>query len=236
MGHAIRRSVALPDGSRVSYALSGAGRDPVVLLHGGTGSLIDWDPAAAILARRHQVVAIDMLGFGRSDRPPGRYTPWRLADSVLRAMDGAGAERAHLVGHSLGGRVAIEIALTRPERTGRMAVIAPMGFGRLSAAGFALGFAHWGMHRATLRTLPYPDLDVRLDDARLRAGAPVGAPTKVIWGEGDMFFPARYAARAVAAMPGASAEIVEAAGHAPHRQFPERVAASLLEFLAGGAP
>ncbi len=236
MGQANCRSAALPDGSRVSYTASGAGGDPVVLLHGGTGSRGDWDRAAAILAGRHRVVAVDMIGFGESDRPRGRYSPGRLAESVLCAMDHAGAERAHLVGHSLGGRVALEIALRFPERAGRIAVIAPMGFGRLTAAGFVLGLAHWAAHRAALRRLPYPDLDVELDDAGLRSGARVSAPARVIWGARDLFFPARYASRALEVMPGACAEILESAGHAPHRQFPERVASSLLEFLAAGPP
>ena len=227
------RSAILPDGSHVAYSVTGSRGKPVVLLHGGTGSRRDWERTASLLSERHVVVAVDMIGFGDSDRPRGRYTYRRLADSVVCAMDDLAIDGAHLVGHSLGGRVALDVARSRPERTRCLVMIAPMGFGRLTAPGFMLGLAHWAAHRLTFSRLPYPDLEVEIDDRGLRRSAGVTADTKVIWGAGDVFFPSRYADRVLSAIPGASAEIFESAGHSPHLEFPERFSDSLLEFLAG---
>ena len=233
MGEIDYCSAALPDGSRVAYTVTGSKGKPIVLLHGGTGTRRDWERAASMLSERHVVVAVDMIGFGDSDRPRGRYTCGRLADSVICAMDQLAIDRAHLVGHSLGGRVALDVARSHPERTGCLVMIAPMGFGRLSVPGFMLGLAHWAAHRLTLTPLPYPDLEIEIDDSGLRSPASIAADTKFIWGGGDMFFPSRYADRVLSAIPSASAEIFESAGHSPHLEFPERFSDCLLDFVAG---
>ena len=158
-------------------------------------------------------------------------------------MDDLAIDSAHLVGHSLGGRVALDVARSRPERTGCLVMISPMGFGRLSVTGFMLGIAHWAVHRLTFSRLPYPrprDRDrrsrpseVRQRGCRYQGHPSVAADTKVIWGAGDVFFPSRYADRVLSAIPGASAEIFESAGHSPHLEFPERFSDSLLEFVGG---
>lgn len=227
------RPAKMADGGRVAYEVTGAGGSPVVLLHGGTGTRRDWDAVARALSERHVVVAVDMIGFGDSDRPPGRYTPGRLADSVICVMDELEIDSAHLVGHSVGGRVAVEVARRHPGRTDRLVLVAPMGFGRLTAPGFMLGLIHWAAHRLTLRPLPYPDLELVIDDADLRRSVGITADTRVLWGARDAFLPSRYAGRVTSAIPGATSHIFDGAGHAPHREIPEQLAEDLIEFLSG---
>ena len=88
-------------------------------LHGLGGTKASFLPTVAALADRYRVVALDLPGFGESDKPIGAPydAPW-FARSVFAAMDALDIERAHIAGNSMGGRVAIEAGLTDHERTG----------------------------------------------------------------------------------------------------------------------
>ncbi len=103
-------------GTRLHYRVLGEG-PPVIALHGASGNLLDWTigPAAA-LARTHRVLLFDRPGLGHSGTPPGcdasdPFVQARLMADAARAL---GVERAHLVGHSYGGSVALAWALERP--------------------------------------------------------------------------------------------------------------------------
>jgi pimeloyl-ACP methyl ester carboxylesterase len=110
---------------RISTLTMGAGPD-VVLLHGLGGTKASFFDTAAFLSRRYRVHAMDLPGFGGSSKPAvAQYGAPFAARAVLAAMDSLGVERAHLVGNSMGGRVAIEIGLQRPERVGALALLCP---------------------------------------------------------------------------------------------------------------
>ena len=117
--------VHLP-GRRVSMLTMGEGRD-VLLLHGlGATKASFYDTAAALSRDGYRVHALDLPGFGSSSKPAtAPYTARWFADTVLGVMDRLGIERAHLVGNSMGGRVAIELALREPERVGALALLSP---------------------------------------------------------------------------------------------------------------
>jgi 3-oxoadipate enol-lactonase len=106
------------DGARLYYELHGNVGDPVVLVHGYTGDLGDWRHQVAALAPDHRVLVMDHRGHGRSSAPADRasYTIERMADDVEELARHAGFDRYHLVGHSMGGMVAQEIALRAAER------------------------------------------------------------------------------------------------------------------------
>ena len=109
--------VTLPDGVRL-HALR-AGRGPaLLLLHGFTGSAATWAPFLAPLAGRHDVVAVDLLGHGASDRPPdpARHAAARVADDLAALLDALGVARAAVLGYSMGGRLALHFALAHPDR------------------------------------------------------------------------------------------------------------------------
>jgi pimeloyl-ACP methyl ester carboxylesterase len=79
---------------------------------------------AARLARRFQVITIDNRGIGASDTPPGHYATRMMADDVLAVLDHAGIRQASLVGTSLGGMIAQELALAHPERVDKLVLVA----------------------------------------------------------------------------------------------------------------
>jgi pimeloyl-ACP methyl ester carboxylesterase len=113
-------------GIRCSYLEAGP-RDapPVLLLHGLGGTNASMLPLIADLAHDHRVIAPDFPGFGGSDAPRWRYRPADLAEWVLAFQADLGAPTAAVVGNSLGGRVAIETALTAPRSVTRMVLLCP---------------------------------------------------------------------------------------------------------------
>lgn len=123
---------ALPACARVEVAgqrvhLERAGRgEPVVLLHGFGCSSYAWRGVTAALARRYEVVAPDLNGFGWTERPRDgeAYTLQGQESLVWGLLDELGIDRAHLVGHSYGGGLAIWMAWRRPERVRTLTLVA----------------------------------------------------------------------------------------------------------------
>jgi pimeloyl-ACP methyl ester carboxylesterase len=110
---------------RVSTLTMGAGPD-VLLLHGLGGTRASFFETAAALSRSYRVHAPDLPGFGSSSKPSlGAYNARWFADIMLGLMDELGIERAHLVGNSMSGRVAIEIGLLAPRRVRGLALLCP---------------------------------------------------------------------------------------------------------------
>jgi pimeloyl-ACP methyl ester carboxylesterase len=110
---------------RISTMTMGRGPD-VLLLHGLGGTRASLFETAATLSRRYRVHAPDLPGFGSSSKPPlGAYNARWFADIMLGLMDQLEIPWAHVVGNSLGGRIAIEIGLNAPERTGALGLLCP---------------------------------------------------------------------------------------------------------------
>jgi pimeloyl-ACP methyl ester carboxylesterase len=117
--------VRLP-GRRISTLTLGEGRD-VLLIHGlGAAKSSFFDLAANLADAGYRVHALDLPGFGGSSKPAlAPYSATWFATSVLGVMDQLGIERAHLVGNSMGGRVALEIGLREPDRVSAIAALSP---------------------------------------------------------------------------------------------------------------
>jgi pimeloyl-ACP methyl ester carboxylesterase len=116
-------------GHTVSYRTAGSG--PVLLLvHGITGSCEHWRAAIPPLAERFTVVAPDLLGHGRSAKPRGDYSLGAYAAGLRDLMLALGHERVTVVGHSLGGGVAMQFAYQFPERCERLVLVSSGGLGR----------------------------------------------------------------------------------------------------------
>jgi pimeloyl-ACP methyl ester carboxylesterase len=117
-------SVETPVG-RLSTLSAGLG-DPVVCIHGLGATKASFLPTVAALAPERRVIAIDLPGFGESDKPlSASYDAPYFAAAVSALLDGLGIESADLIGNSMGGRVALEAGLLYPERVRRMALLAP---------------------------------------------------------------------------------------------------------------
>src|SRR5215213_11879723 len=117
--------VALERGGRVSALTMGEGPD-VLLLHGLGATKTSFFDTAAALSGSYRVHVLDLPGFGGSSKPAlAKYGAPFFARSVLGTMDALGIERAHLVGNSMGGRVAIEVGLRSPDRVRGIALLSP---------------------------------------------------------------------------------------------------------------
>jgi pimeloyl-ACP methyl ester carboxylesterase len=116
-------------GINTRYWVEGAG-SPVVLIHGLSNSIEHWLLNIYALAAEHTVYALDLVGHGRTDKPLSRsYDLSDLARFVIDFMDALGIERADLIGHSLGGGVALVIAEASPERVRRLVLVDSVGLG-----------------------------------------------------------------------------------------------------------
>jgi 4,5:9,10-diseco-3-hydroxy-5,9,17-trioxoandrosta-1(10),2-diene-4-oate hydrolase len=114
-------------GINTRYWVEGAG-SPVVLIHGLSNSIEHWLLNINALAAEHTVYALDLVGHGRTDKPLSRsYDLSDLAGFVVDFMDARGIERADLIGHSLGGGVALVVAETSPERVHRLVLVDSVG-------------------------------------------------------------------------------------------------------------
>src|SRR3954469_707108 len=110
---------------KLSTLTMGEGPD-LLLLHGLGGAKSSLFDTATALSRRYRVLAIDLPGFGGSSKPANApYGAPYAARAVVGAMDALGIGRAHLVGNSMGGRVAIEVGLREPDRVGGLGLLCP---------------------------------------------------------------------------------------------------------------
>ena len=116
-------------GHRVAYRMAGSG-PPIVLIHGITSSSVMWEEVGPQLARDHTVVAPDLLGHGQSAKPRGDYSMGAFASGIRDLVLSLELGPVTLVGHSLGGGVAMQFAYQFPERTARLALVSSGGLGR----------------------------------------------------------------------------------------------------------
>src|SRR2546423_403444 len=116
-------------GHRVSYRRAGWG-PVIVLIHGITGSSQTWEHVIEPLAEHYTVVAPDLLGHGESAKPRGDYSLGAYASGIRDLIAAIGHDRATIVGHSLGGGVAMQMAYQFPERCERLVLVSSGGLGR----------------------------------------------------------------------------------------------------------
>lgn len=116
-------------GHPISVRVQGEG-PPLVLIHGITSSSACWGEVVEPLAERHTVIAPDLLGHGESDKAGGDLSLGALANMVRDMLLILGYDRATIVGHSLGGGVAMQFAYQYPERVERLALVSSGGLGR----------------------------------------------------------------------------------------------------------
>jgi pimeloyl-ACP methyl ester carboxylesterase len=155
-------------GARINYAEMGDG-PPVILIHGLSGCWQNWLENIPHLARRHRVVALDLPGFGESELPQDEISIpgyGRFVDAFLGQI---GVERAALIGNSMGGFIAAEVAISHPSRVEKLVLVSAAGLMRVGNARLtALERAARLFHPATAAVLARRDYLVRRPKLRRR--------------------------------------------------------------------
>jgi pimeloyl-ACP methyl ester carboxylesterase len=127
-------------GIETSYLEAGSGK-PVIMLHGsgpGVSGLANWQHNIPTLAQRFHVLAPDIVGFGATERPDGIvYSLRTWTDHVWAFLDAHDIQRTAIVGNSLGGRIALQMATDRPDRITKMALMGAPGVGMTLTDGLA---------------------------------------------------------------------------------------------------
>jgi pimeloyl-ACP methyl ester carboxylesterase len=226
----------LVDGAPTEYRVAGEG-EPVVLVHGLSGSWRWWQPILAPLAEHRRVHLLDLPRLGHR-LPAAGLTCW-----LGRWLEAASLESVDLIGHSLGGLIVAELASSQPERAQRLALVAPAGIpcgSRMLSRGIRLVGTLYDV-RGRLPTLVGDA--VRAGPLSILRGAlfasdrdlslelaSVQARTLLVWGEHDRLFPARIAAEWQRMLPH-SRLVRLRCGHVPMWEAPRELASCLLTFL-----
>jgi 3-oxoadipate enol-lactonase len=228
---------------------TGTGR-ALVLLHGIVADHRVWAPVAPALARERRVVAIDLPGFGRSEPAGSGFDLEAVAAAILTGLRAHGVEEPFdLVGHSLGGGVAIQLAAQHPGVVARLILVAPAGLTPLPPrlATLVRGVGSLGhlvpavLARSvenaspTARSNGQAVVTISTVDLRPRLRE-ITAPIGVIWGEADRTVPIRGLDELIARRPEAQVVRLPEIGHVPMVEAPERFVAALWGLIGDLAP
>src|SRR5207302_1466027 len=206
---------------------------------------IEWRFTLPRFARSHRVFAPDLPGFGRSDKPRGEsYGIPFFARTLDRYLEGRRLKGVDLVGTSMGGRVALEMALKYPERVRRVASRYIGARGDLEKTmddDYLRDLREMYQERgypeaylATVRSMAnFRWMVGELDVARKLEGLKV--PLLIIWGANDPLFPVEQAIRAHGRLPGSRLVVIEGAGHTPQAERPDEFNRHLAGFLKNSA-
>jgi pyruvate dehydrogenase E2 component (dihydrolipoamide acetyltransferase) len=250
-------------GRTISYAGAGADGEVLLLIHGYGGDRNSWLFLQEPLAARYRVYALDLPGHGTSAKDVGTDPAAAieiLADAAAGVLDAVGVDAAHLVGHSLGGAVALAVAARELRRISSVTLIAPAGFGSQINAGYLRGFADAQTRRELKPVvaelfaneglvtrqlvddlLAYKRLDGVDEALHVLLGALLDGDAQRM----DLTLPEGLpvtvvwgsADRVIPAaqeqsVPGAVRRLVDGAGHMPHMERPAEVQAAIEETIA----
>lgn len=232
---------------RIHALHTGAG-DHLLLLHGLSGSSGWWRHNVPALAERFRTHTPDLVGFGRSKAWTAQPTIPEMAQIVEQWMDLQSIEQTHLIGHSMGGQIAIHIAAKSPQRVRKLVLVSSAGIPRkLSMSALAHFMAEvipprrWGnraflptIARDALRAGPRAFLGATSlllrDDVRPLLPL-IQAPTLLIWGKLDPLTPFMHGEFMAQHIPAARLLTFEDAAHMPMVDRPERFNREVLHFL-----
>ncbi|HLO02501.1 MAG TPA: alpha/beta hydrolase [Symbiobacteriaceae bacterium] len=246
--------VQLSNGMELFYREAGAGERTLLLLHGNTASSLWWERVIPHLPSGWRILAPDLRGCGDSTKPAGEWTMSDLAQDVALFLGAMELDQAVIVGHSLAGGIALQVAAEYPALVERLVLInsAPIDGLRLGPEAYV------EVPEAVLRyalglmmpTAPKDEFYERLVEesvtksgpARIRHGralyemdlsgvaSSLRQPTLVLWGAQDPLVTRAMMERMAAALPNAVLEVWEDVGHSAPVEAPERLATRIVEF------
>jgi pimeloyl-ACP methyl ester carboxylesterase len=247
-------------GRRICYYDTGEG-PALVLVHGVGGDADQWAFCLDALAASHRVIALDLLGFGRSDKPPIDYRIAGFVEMLDRFLSSLGIARASLLGHSLGGWIVATFAISFPDRVHRLILNDAAGIDEGSRplavdlnistraslrAAFECMFFDKSMVTEDLVDLAYGLHLERGDGHTIRSVletlasplekldarlAQLNVPTLILWGEDDAITPVAMAHAFHRMVAGSQMTIVPQCGHLPPLEKPREFATAVTDFL-----
>jgi pimeloyl-ACP methyl ester carboxylesterase len=232
---------------------------PVVLLHGWGGRLESMAPVARCLEGPRRVLALDLPGFGDAPVPDDVWGSREYADFVRNLLWARGVERAHFVGHSFGGKVALQVAVARPGLVDKLVVVGSSGLRTppsasarakrlISKAAHAAGTL--GPPGRRVRAVVYDRIAsqdykeagplrpvlVKTVNEDLSGVLPeVVAPTLVVWGDTDGSVPLDHGRKMAGLIPDAGLVVFEGAGHFAYLDEPARFCRIVRHFFGSPA-
>jgi 3-oxoadipate enol-lactonase len=247
-----------PDGCRLNYELHGPQEGaPLLLLEGLGGDIPGWRRNIPRLAERFRVVAYDFRGNGLSDPPGGPVSMLTFVNDTAGLLDELGIASAHVYGQSFGGMVAVELALTRPERVRSLVLAAthaglsrrvPVGsrgkvpMDRPYLALYSEAFAREHPEHIAEDVLVGTQNPQPLNAGRRQWQAMVGwdawdrlhlidLPTLILHGTEDRMVAVENARLIAERIPHAELALLEGVGHVYHSEQPEAADRAVIEFL-----
>jgi len=254
-----RETTVRVDGCAVSVKRAGRG-EPMLFLHGARGAP-RWLPFMAALAERFDLIVPEHPGYGRSEMPEWLDGVGDLAFFYLDFIRALGLARVHLVGNSMGGWIAAELAVRSTHDLASLTLVSPAG---IHVRGVPKGDIFLWSPETTARNL-FADLKFaeaalaapvseeeqdltlrnalttaklgwqpRLYDPQLRKWLHrIDVPTLLIWGDSDKVFPPAYGEAYRGLIPGARLEVFERCGHLPHVEQAEKFVRTVAGFIEG---
>jgi pimeloyl-ACP methyl ester carboxylesterase len=228
--------------ANVFYQVAGKG-PPLVLLHGLSGSSRWWAKNIEALGAHFQLFILDLIGFGL-----GRGQPFVLSQSarILQEwLEKVQLERVHLIGHSMGGYIAADLAINYPEKVDHLVLVDALitgidrsifgqGIGLLRAIRFMAPDFLPVLIKDTLRAGPFTMSSAvrQIQSANLASVLPLlKAPTLIVWGENDQVMPRWIGLKLSAQLPEAKYVMIAGAGHNPMWDRPHAFNQAVLNFL-----
>jgi len=221
-------------GYHAHYLKAGTG-PAVVLIHGGASDARDWINTMTALGSRFTFYAPDLIGYGQSERRESGYYLSEFSDYLAGFIETLKLDRPALVGHSLGGRFCLDVAIKHQEKVSKLVLIDTTGLGNMSIFGNTLQMFFWGLRKVLRQPQPYPNFLMKQGEKFHRSYEEdlrhLTIPTLLVWKQYDPYLPASIARKAERLIPNAKLAVLEGYGHAPHQKDSKAFNRILLEFL-----
>ncbi len=231
----------------IHYQTIGEEGEPVVLVHGLSGSTLWWRRNVQSLAQHHKLYLVDLPGFGARKRQRGRFVLKQASEWLFAWLTAVGITRAHFIGHSMGGYICMELATHHPEVVGRLVLVAPAFKPRFQRVrDYILPLCIGGRYVArsflpilaydSLRAGPLTLLQATREIIALNGGDKLHCfPHSVllIWGEHDTLVPPTFGPLLRAALPNSRLLLLPRASHITMFDQPYAFNAAVNAFLCG---
>ena len=230
----------------IRYQTVGEG-EPIVLVHGLSGSTLWWRRNVPELAQHYKVYLVDLPGFGVGRRKHGRFALKQAGDWLLTWMDAIGLQQTHLIGHSMGGYICMWVAAHRPDVVLRLVLVSPafkastssvLGYIKLLLDGIRYLTPHFFPILAfdSLRAGPVTLLKATREIIALDVSEEIQRitePVLLIWGENDTLVPPALGYMLQSELPNARLLMLKHAAHVAMFDQPQKFNSAVSAFLHG---